>query len=213
MAETFARQGITVITTMRDIEGHNEGAAGELRGLAQSESLPIHVVEIDVVNEASVRKGVAEALRLTGRIDILVNNAGIVVPGPVGLEPVDAFAANIDTNCHGSLRMFRALAPHMQDRGQGQVIQMSSALGRLLDPLLAGYCTSKLAVEAACDAIAIEQRPFGVDVSIIQPAGPYPTQLQANGIHYLNEMLAALPEAERANASRYDELAGNARAR
>lgn len=206
MTETFARQGITVIATMRDIDGRNGSAAAELRALAQRENLPIHVVEIDVLDEEAVRRGVAEALRLAGHIDILVNNAGIVVPGPVGLQPVDAFAANIDTNCHGSLRMFRALAPHMQDRRQGQIIQMSSALGRLLDPLLSGYCASKLAVEAACDAIAIEQKPFGIDVSIIQPAGPYPTQLQANGIRYLDEMLAALPEGERANAGRYDEL-------
>lgn len=211
MAESFARRGITVIATMRDAGGRNSGSAEELRGLAQGEDLPIHVVEIDVLDEGSVQAGVAEALRLAGHVDILVNNAGIVVPGPIGLQPVDAFAANIDTNCHGSLRMFRALAPHMQDRGQGQVIQMSSALGRLLDSLLSGYCASKLAVEAACDAIAIEQGQFGIDVSIIQPAGPYPTRLQANGIRHLDEMLAALPEAARANASRYDELVARLR--
>lgn len=118
MAESFARRGITVIATMRDAGGRNSGPAEELRGLAEGEDLPIHVVEIDVLDEGSVRAGIAEALRLAGHVDILVNNAGIVVPGPVGLQPVDAFAANIETNCHGSLRMFRALAPHMQDRGR-----------------------------------------------------------------------------------------------
>lgn len=213
MTETFARQGITVVATMRDLDGRNSSAAAELRQLAAEEVLPIEVVEIDVLEETSVRNGVEEALRLAGRIDILVNNAGIVVPGPVGMQPVDAFAANIETNCNGSLRMFRAVAPHMQDRGEGQIIQMSSALGRLLDPLLSGYCASKLAVEAACDAIASEQEQFGIEVSIIQPAGPYPIEFQANGVRYLDEMLSALPEAERSHASRYDELVDRLRER
>jgi NAD(P)-dependent dehydrogenase (short-subunit alcohol dehydrogenase family) len=213
MTETFARQGITVIATMRDVDGRNSGSAAEIRQLATEEGLPIEVVEIDVLDETSVRNGVDEAMRLAGHIDILVNNAGIVVPGPVGLQPVDAFAANIETNCNGALRMFRAVAPHMQDRGQGQIIQMSSALGRLLDPLLSGYCASKLAVEAALDAIAWEQERFGIDVSIIQPAGPYPTEFQANGLRYLDEMLDRLPAAERTHADRYDELVDRLRQR
>lgn len=206
MTETFARQGIAVIATMRNVDSHNAAAADELRQLAAEEELPIEVVDIDVLDETSVRNGVEQALQIAGRIDVLVNNAGIVVPGPVGMQPVDAFAANIETNCNGALRMFRAVAPHMQDRGEGQIIQMSSALGRLLDPLLSGYCASKLAVEAACDAIAWEQERFGIDVSIIQPAGPYPTELQVNGLRYFDEMLDTLPDAERANSRRYEEL-------
>lgn len=203
MTETFARGGLRVVATMRDVEGRNAIPAGEIRELARRESLPIDVVDIDVRDDASVRSGVAEALRLAGRVDVLVNNAGIVVPGPVGLQPVDAFAANLNTNCHGALRMFRAVAPHMRERGEGQVIQMSSALGRLLDPLLAGYCASKLAVEAACDAIAYEQSISGIEVSIIQPAGPYPTRLQANGLRNFEEMLAGLPESIRQGHADY----------
>lgn len=191
MAETFARNKLRVIATMRGIAGRNAMAAQELR------ALNIDVIEIDVTDQASVDRGVAEALQLTGRIDILVNNAGVVVPGPAALQPVSAFDANIETNSIGALRMFRAVAPQMRERKRGYLVQFSSALGRILDPMLGGYCASKLAAEAAADALAYEEAMFGIEVTIVQPAGAYPTQLQANALRYFDEMAASLPDSEK----------------
>lgn len=133
MAETFARNKLRVVATMRDMEGRNAPAAAELSQLAKSEQLDLDVVEIDVTDEVSVNRGVAEALQLAGRIDILVNNAGVTVPGPVELQPIAAFNANLETNLGGTLRMVRAVAPHMRERKRGYLIQISSALGRILD--------------------------------------------------------------------------------
>jgi NAD(P)-dependent dehydrogenase (short-subunit alcohol dehydrogenase family) len=176
MAETFARHDLRVVATMRETEGRNEPAATELRRLADREGLAIEVIDIDVTDQASVDRGVAEALRLTGQIDILVNNAGVVVPGPTELQPVAAFNANLETNLNGGLRMFRAVAPSMRERGRGYLIWFSSAIGRILDPMLGGYSASKLAVEAAADALAYEEATFGIEVTIVQPAGAYPTR-------------------------------------
>ncbi len=191
MAETFARNKLRVIATMRDASGRNAKPAEELR------ALNIDVIEIDVTEQASVDRGVAEALALAGHIDILVNNAGVVVPGPAALFPATAFDANIETNSIGALRMFRAVAPQMRERKQGYLIQFSSALGRILDPMLGGYCASKLTAEAAADALAYEEAMFGIEVTIVQPAGAYPTQLQANALRYFDEMAANLPESEK----------------
>ncbi len=191
MAETFARNKLRVIATMRDAAGRNAKAAEELR------ALNIDVIDIDVTDQSSVDRGVAEALALAGHIDILVNNAGVVVPGPAALFPATAFNANIETNSIGALRMFRAVAPQMRERKQGYLIQFSSALGRILDPMLGGYCASKLAAEAAADALAYEEAMFGIEVTIVQPAGAYPTQLQANALRYFDEMAANLPEADK----------------
>jgi NAD(P)-dependent dehydrogenase (short-subunit alcohol dehydrogenase family) len=196
MAETFARSNLHVVATMRELDGRNARAAAELRDLAVSDDLAIDLAEIDVTDEASVERGVAEALALADRIDILVNNAGLVLPGPAALQPVNAFNANIDTNLNGALRMFRAVAPQMRERGEGYLIQFSSAIGRILDPMLGGYSASKLAVEAAADALAYEEAMFGIEVTIVQPAGAYPTRLQENGLRSFEEMLAGLPAGE-----------------
>jgi NAD(P)-dependent dehydrogenase (short-subunit alcohol dehydrogenase family) len=192
MAEGFARQGARVIATMREVGGKNSNAAAELRAFAESEVLSIDVVEIDVLDDASVDSGVAQAIETAGIIDILVNNAGIVVPGPIELQPQRFFQANIDTNAAGALRVIRAVVPHMRAAGQGTIIQMSSALGRAIDPMLGGYCASKLTVEAAADALSYELAASNIEVSIVQPAAPYPTQLQANGKRYWEKMVGEL---------------------
>lgn len=187
MAEGFARNGARVVATMRDVTGKNAPAAAELTALG----LPIDVVEIDVLDDQSVKTGVARALELAGRIDVLVSNAGIVVPGPAELQPPKYFAANIDTNMVGASRVMRAVLPAMRKQGAGTIIQMSSALGRAIDPMYGGYCASKLAVEAYCDALAYEAAASNIEVSIIQPAGPYPTKFQEKGKRLWDEMLAA----------------------
>ncbi|MGO1080067.1 SDR family NAD(P)-dependent oxidoreductase [Inquilinus sp. CA228] len=196
MAEGFARQGARVVATMRETRGKNASAAAELAALGSS-GLAIEIVEIDVLSDDSVAAGVARAMDSAGRIDVLVNNAGIVVPGPVELQPPRYFASNLETNMGGALRMFRAVLPHMRDQGRGTIIQMSSALGRAIDPMLGGYCASKLAVEAAADALAYEVAASNIEVAIVQPAGAYPTGLQAKAVRYWEEMVTALDATER----------------
>ncbi|MBA3325027.1 MAG: SDR family NAD(P)-dependent oxidoreductase [Rhodobacteraceae bacterium] len=85
-AEAFARNGLRVVATMREVDGRNAAAAAELRQLGESNDLAIDVVEIDVLSGDSVLAGVAQAITGAGRIDLLVSNAGIVVPGPIELR-------------------------------------------------------------------------------------------------------------------------------
>lgn len=187
MAEGFARKGDRVIATMRESTGRNASAAAEIAALG----LPIDVVDIDVLSDESVTAGVARAIELAGRVDILINNAGIAVPGPVELQPAASFQANIDTNMGGAVRMNRAVIPQMRAQGGGTIIQMSSALGRAIDPMLGGYCASKLCVEAASDALGYELASSKIEVAVVQPAGAYPTKFQENAVRYFEAMIAA----------------------
>jgi NAD(P)-dependent dehydrogenase (short-subunit alcohol dehydrogenase family) len=197
MAEDFARHGARVIATMREVHARNAPAAAELRDLASADGLALEVIEIDVLQDDSVVAGVERAMESAGRVDVLVNNAGIVAPGPAELAPVAYFNSNIDTNATGALRMNRAVVPHMRDAGRGTIIQMSSALGRAIDPMLGGYCASKLAVEAAADALGYELAASNIEVAVVQPAAAYPTQLQANAVQYWEAMLDTLDAADR----------------
>ena len=78
--ETLARKGHTVFATMRDPGGRNAKNAAEIRTLAQKESLPIHVLELDVTDDASVGRAVDAAAK-AGRIDAAINNAGYYLGG------------------------------------------------------------------------------------------------------------------------------------
>src|ERR1017187_8859914 len=79
--DTLARKGHTVFATMRDPGGRNAKNAAEIRTLAEKNSLPIHVLELDVTDDASVERAVDAAVAKAGRLDAVINNAGYVVSG------------------------------------------------------------------------------------------------------------------------------------
>src|ERR1700748_3907102 len=70
-AETLDRAGHRVFASMRDIAGRNGVHADALRAKG------IAVVELDVTDDASVERGVAQVLAQAKRLDVLINNAGI----------------------------------------------------------------------------------------------------------------------------------------
>src|SRR6266566_4507952 len=78
-ADTLARKGHTVFATMRDPGGRNTKNASEIRTLAEKDSLPISVLEMDVTDDASVQRAVDAAVAKAGRIDVAINNAGYVI--------------------------------------------------------------------------------------------------------------------------------------
>jgi NAD(P)-dependent dehydrogenase (short-subunit alcohol dehydrogenase family) len=71
------RQGHTVFAGMRAVAEKNASAAEELRALAQREQLVVHIVEIDVTDDASVEQAIESIIGITGRLDVEVNNAEI----------------------------------------------------------------------------------------------------------------------------------------
>ena len=112
--ETLARKGHTVFATMRDVGGRNAKNAAEIRTLAQKESLPIHVLELDVTDEASVERAVDDAAAKAGRIDVAINNAGYYLGGLAEAVTSEQAQRLMDTNFLGPVRVNRAVLPHMR---------------------------------------------------------------------------------------------------
>ena len=192
MAESFARAGATVFATMRNLP-RPEGEA--LRALADDEGLALHVVEIDVTDDAQVAAGVAEAERIAGRaLDVVVNNAGIAVSGPVEVQDMAATKLMFDTNVFGPHRLARAALPAMRAAGSGLIVNVSSQLGRVIVPYSGQYSPTKFALEAMSEAMAYELVPHGIEVTIIQPGG-YPTEIWRNR-NRLSSALKARAEEE-----------------
>lgn len=196
-AELLARQGARVFATMRNLP---RPEAEQLRILALNEKLDLHVVEIDVTSPDQITAGVAEAEAVNGGpIDVLVNNAGIGITSPVEVQDLEATQQIFATNVFGPHLMARAVLPGMRKNGGGQVIQISSQLGRVISPYSGHYSATKFALEAMSEQLAYELVPHKIDVSIIQPGG-YPTKVWVNR----NTYSAALKErAEDIHAAGY----------
>lgn len=175
--ELLARQGARVFATMRNLP---RPEADELRALAVAESLDLHVIAIDVTADDQIASGVAEAERISGGpLDVLVNNAGIGITSPVEVQDMEATRLIFDTNVFGPHRMARAVLPGMRKKGGGQIIQISSQLGRVIVPYSGHYSATKFALEAMSEQLAYELVPHKIDVSIIEPGG-YPTKVWVN---------------------------------
>jgi NAD(P)-dependent dehydrogenase (short-subunit alcohol dehydrogenase family) len=168
-SETLARGGSTVFATMRDCSGRNASNCEALRSLAQRERMALHVLDMDVTQDASVQQAVQQILDQVGRIDVVINNAGIGALGVTEAYTIEQFQHVFDVNLYGSVRVNRAVLPAMRRQGSGLLIHVSSAAGRVVPPCMAVYCASKFALEALADAYRFELSPFGIDSVVVEP--------------------------------------------
>ncbi|MEO1520794.1 MAG: SDR family oxidoreductase [Cyanobacteria bacterium J06633_2] len=199
----LAHSGFRTFASMRESEARNRPAAVALRELATNRQLPLTVIEMDVRTPESVDSGV-EAAAATGPLAVVVNNAGISIPGPIELHTEEQVRAQFETNLLGYHRVARAVLPHMRERQQGLIVQVSSGLGRIVFPTQGWYVAMKFAVEGMSEALAYELAPFGVELTVVQPT-QYPTQFLANARRYFEEMLS---EADDARKGDYEEQIG-----
>ncbi|HLZ91055.1 MAG TPA: SDR family oxidoreductase [Candidatus Acidoferrum sp.] len=177
--ETLARKGHTVFATMRDPGGRNAKNAAEIRALAEKDALPIHVLEMDVTDDASVERAVNAAIGKAGRIDVAINNAGYLLSGLAETITTEQAQRLMDTNFLGSVRVNRAVLPHMRRQRSGVLMHVSSGAGRLVLPSMGFYCASKFALEALAEAYSYELAGQGIESVILEP-GQYETAVFGN---------------------------------
>ena len=136
----------------------------KLRGDATAVNAPIVPIKLDVTNEDDVN-----AARALGFIDILVNNAGIAGYGnPLSMDFARAIE-EMNVNYFGALRMTRALAPEMIERGEGMIVNVATAFARINLPIVATYCASKAALLSLGQALRAYLSDKGVHVMTVLP--------------------------------------------
>ncbi len=175
-AETLARQGHTVFASLRDSAGRNAPKRDQLQNLATQQNLALHVIDLDVTDDASVERAVAQVIDQAGRIDVLVNNAGVMYGGVTEGYSLEQVRAQMEVNFFGVVRLNRAVLPHMRRAGRGLLLHVSSLAGGLVFPFFGLYCASKAALEALAESYYYELASLGIDSIIVEP-GPFQTSL------------------------------------
>jgi NAD(P)-dependent dehydrogenase (short-subunit alcohol dehydrogenase family) len=127
-----------------------------------------------VTRPDQVKTAVTQAHDHFGRLDIVLNNAGYSLVGTIEEASADEVRALYDTNIVGTLSVLQAALPLLRKQGGGHILGTSSGLGLVTMPLIGYYCSSKWAFEAIHESLAIEVKPFGIKVTIIEP-GAYAT--------------------------------------
>jgi len=169
IAQALARAGHRTFATMRGIADRNAAATEKFRALAAAEHLDLEVVEMDVSSDASVSRAVEQIIARTDRIDVVVNNAGASSSGPLEAFSVDQMAALLNVNALGPMRVSKAVLGAMRARRSGQIIWISSTLGRILRGRGGLYPATKWAAEGLAETLHHQIAPFGIDLTLLEP--------------------------------------------
>jgi 7-alpha-hydroxysteroid dehydrogenase len=154
IALAFAEAGADVVLTARTKEQLDEVAArvGELGRRAV-------VVPGDVNDEAHLKSLVDAATGELGRVDVVVNNAGGSMPASFLDTPPKAMVAAFRFNVMTAFTLTQLATPALLESGQGAVVNISSAMGRLTDRGFAAYGTAKGALSHMTRLLAMDLAP------------------------------------------------------
>jgi NAD(P)-dependent dehydrogenase (short-subunit alcohol dehydrogenase family) len=153
---------------------------------------------------------IAEAAEAVGtRLDGLVANAGIAIAAPLELVPLEELRHQLEVNVVGQVAVIQAFLPALR-AARGRIVLMGSIGGRSALPFLGPYAASKHALEAVADALRVELSPFGIEVSIVEPAS-IATAIWAKGAARAEELSRDFPpeaaELYAARVARFREVA------
>lgn len=137
--------------------------------MSLSERMSQHVSSADITDEDDCRSIAHRVMEQFGRVDVLVNNVGIGSGdgGPSSLD-ADSWDRIYDVNLKGMWMTCKHVMPHMKAQGSGSIVNISSVAAVCSAPLLA-YKTSKAAVNALTQSLAMAGAKHGVRANAVMP--------------------------------------------
>jgi NAD(P)-dependent dehydrogenase (short-subunit alcohol dehydrogenase family) len=183
-ALALAREGARVAVGDLDVRAA-ERVASEVGGDALG--LPL-----DVTDHAGFTAFLDEVEQRLGPLDVLINNAGIMPVTPLVEESPESIARQLEINLHAVIHGTQEAMRRMVPRGSGHIVQLASLAGRNGFPQLATYCATKHGVVGLSEAVSLELRGTGVEVSVVMP-GIVKTEL-ATGLEDARGVKTLVPE-------------------
>lgn len=159
-AEYLAKQGHTVY-----------GAARRVEKMEPLKTFGVKPILLDVTDQQSVDEAIELIMKAEGKLDVLVNNAGYGSYGAIEDVTLDEARKQFDVNIFGVAMLIKKVLPYMRAQHSGTIINVASIGGRVTTYFGAWYHATKYALEALSDALRMETKPFGIQVSIIEPGG------------------------------------------
>ena len=165
IARALGEAGASVVVSSRKQEAVEQAAAD-----LQKDGLQAVPLVCQVGEAASMQALVDNTVEALGGIDILVNNAATnPVFGPVIQTDAAAFDKIMQVNVKGPFELAKLVYPHMQARGGGSIINISSIGGLRPEPWLGIYSVSKAALLSLTQVLAKEWGADGIRVNAICP--------------------------------------------
>jgi NADP-dependent 3-hydroxy acid dehydrogenase YdfG len=126
-------------------------------------------IPADMIVEADARRAVEETVAAFGSVDILINSAGIMQMGGIENCDTDLYRRVIDLNLMGTVYTCAAAVPHMLERGEGDIITISSLAARKGGAMTSAYSASKSAANSFTEGIRQELGGKNIRVTTLMP--------------------------------------------
>jgi short-subunit dehydrogenase len=150
-------------------QGHD--VWGTSRNLERIPKLPrLHAVRLDLTDRLSVNEAFNAALAEAGYFDVLINNAGAGHFDPAELVSMETIGNQFQILVFGQIQLMQLALRHMQVRGEGLIVNVTSLASRLPVPFMAAYNASKAALAAFTMSIQLELGNSRVHIVDLQPA-------------------------------------------
>lgn len=141
-------------------------------------------VQRDLTHEAAARVVVDATIERFGRVDALVNCVGALRRRADFCDVSDDdWHWAFEVNLLPSVRLIRAVVPHMSQRGRGAIVNVASDQGRQPVPMFVDYAAMKAALISLTKSLSVELGPYGVRANIVSP-GPTRTDAFVAGFEH-----------------------------
>lgn len=182
-ARLLSEHGYRVVLAARRIERLEQQAAE-----IQAKGGIALAVQTDLSKLPQIEGLVESAVEKFGQIELLINNAGV---GRLRwldeLDPLREIAYQIAVNLSGTIHLTRLVLPSMLERGQGQIIHVSSVAAWIAPPTYSIYAATKYGLKGFSESLRREVRGMGIHVGTIYP-GPVATEFdQHAGVSWETE--------------------------
>jgi short-subunit dehydrogenase len=167
---TGASSGIG-LAVARSLVAQGHEVWGTSRSLERIPKMPRwHAVRLDLTDALSIEEAFNAALAEAGYFDVLINNAGAGHFDPAELVPMETIESQFQILFFGQIQLMQLALRHMQARGEGLIINVTSLASRLPVPFMAAYNASKAALAAFTMSIQLELANSRVHIVDLQPA-------------------------------------------
>nr|WP_297306353.1 SDR family oxidoreductase [uncultured Flavobacterium sp.] len=142
----------------------------------------IKLVALDVREKQSIVSAIETVIANEKRLDVVINNAGVGITGPLEEIPTEEIRNNFETNVFGPIEVMKAALPQMRVQKSGLIINVTSIAGYMGLPFRSVYSSSKAALEIITEAIRMEVKGFGIQITNVAP-GDFATDIASRRFH------------------------------